>query len=716
MPWLITHKPAYDTAFVELSKSLQKQATQAHAELAQDPVTPRGDTVKPLKSWKNLWRYRLGDHRLIYSAMPERQVVQLLAIGPRGSVYKQFKFDPDAEPEWELAFSPELAAGLVPAQEKPPEWTQHPEWFQPKAVQVERLPRKLTPSLLDRWRISHDYHGSLVRCRTEDELFAADVPDWVLERVVDALWPPDVRQLARQRDQLLVKPEDLERYAEGTLRSFLLHLDDGQRRFTDWALSGPTLVKGGPGSGKSTVALYRTRALIEHALETNGEVPELLFTTYTNPLTNFSESLLSQLLRGVLDLGSGPLPKAIRVTTVDSTVMWIARSSGQPVRLARREQEAEALQVARSEFKPRAMGELDKLLVSTALQHLRDSYLLSEFEWVIEGQNCREFDQYAEANRAGRAIPFNEALRSAVWKLYGVYRQHLQDQGLFTWGQLRQFALDQVSSGEFSRRWDHVIVDEAQDLTPVALSLCVELCREPSGLFLTADANQSLYNRGFRWRNVHDQLQVTGRTRILRRNYRSTRQIAHAASDLLAGIDGADVEVTGQEYIHAGPTPVVYAARGASDQARWLAEQICRAARELRLPVCGAAVLAPSNNLARTLAGLLAQQGLPARYLPSKDVRLEERCVKVMTVYAAKGLEFPIVAIAHLEQDRLPRETSATDPEDIREHLENQRRVCYVGCTRAMRHLFLTHDRSLPSPFLDLLSGDRWLKIDALSL
>jgi hypothetical protein len=39
MTWLINHKPAYDTAFVELPKSLQKQATQAHAELEQDPTT-----------------------------------------------------------------------------------------------------------------------------------------------------------------------------------------------------------------------------------------------------------------------------------------------------------------------------------------------------------------------------------------------------------------------------------------------------------------------------------------------------------------------------------------------------------------------------------------------------------------------------------------------------------------------------------------------------
>lgn len=711
MTWFITHKPAYDTDFVELSKNLQKQATQAHAELEQDPITLRGDTIKPLKGWKNLWRYRLGDYRLIYSVVPESRVVQLLAIGPRHNVYHRFNYDPDAEWEMELVFSPELAAGLEPAQQIP-EWMKHPEWYQPQETPEKPLPRKLTPGRLRRWRVPDEYHANLIRCRTEDTLLDANVPDWVLGRVMDALWPAKVQHLARQPDHLLIKPEDLERYAEGKLRGFLLHLDDAQRRFTDWALSGPTLVKGGPGSGKSTVALYRARALIEHAIQETDSLPQVLFTTYTNALTNFSASLLCQLLRDALNLKSDKLPKTIRVTTVDKTVMWIARSSNQPFEMANRDQQAEALRYARATLKPQTMGDLNKLLVSTALQHLRDSYLLEEFEWVIEGQNCRELEDYLSANRAGRAIPFNKSLRSAVWKLCTVYRDYLQKRDLLTWGQLRQFALDRVKSGDFGRRWDYVIVDEAQDLTPVALALCVELCRDPSGLFLTADANQSLYNRGFRWRHVHQQLQVVGRTRILRRNYRSTRQIAHAAAELLAGMDATDAEAMGQEFVHTGALPVVYAARGAADQAHWLASQIWKAAQELRLPVNGAAVLVPSNRLGRTLAQLLAEQGLPARFLPSTKVRLEERCVKVMTLYAAKGLEFPIVAIAHVEADRLPRETTATDPEDIKERLEDQRRLFYVGCTRAMRHLFVTYDSSLPSPFLGLLSDERWLKIE----
>jgi superfamily I DNA/RNA helicase len=341
---------------------------------------------------------------------------------------------------------------------------------------------------------------------------------------------------------------------------------------------------------------------------------------------------------------------------------------------------------------------------------MRDGYLLDEFEWVIEGQDCRKLAAYLVANRAGRAIPFNAALRKAVWQLYEAYRLALERQGLRTWGQMRQTALDRVRAGAYDRRWEYVIVDEAQDLTPLALALCVELCQDPQGLFLTADANQSLYNRGFRWQSVHEQLRVTGRSRILRRNYRSTRQIACAAAEILRGVEGADGEAIEQVYVHSGTRPTIYAAAGAADQARWLAARIWEAARELHLPVNAAAVFTPSNRLGRSLAERLKEHGLPAHFCTSREMQIEERSVKVMTLYAAKGLEFPIVAVAHVEADRLPRETSATDAEDLRAHEESQRRLFYVGCSRAMRHLYVTHDRSLPSSFLGSLSDGCWMR------
>jgi superfamily I DNA/RNA helicase/mRNA-degrading endonuclease RelE of RelBE toxin-antitoxin system len=707
MTWQTVQKSAYLSDFVELNKNLQQAVVKAVVELEQDPVTPRGDTIKKMKGWDNVWRYRLGDFRLIYAVAPEAELLQLLAIGPRGSVYQRFDFPGWDAPEAALEFGPELAAQ--------PDWMEHPEWFQPPAEEKEKLPRKLTPGLLTRWRIDPQYHEPLMRCLYEEDLLTIPenkVPSDVLGRVMDALYPANVGQLAAQPDQVLFDPADLARYAEGTLAGFLLNLDKQQEALTSWAMSGPTLVKGGPGSGKSTVALYRLRGIVEHALADSDDIPEILFTTYTNALISSSQSLVYQLTRDLLGLKpNGKLPKQIRITTLHKTAAWIARHSGKRFAMADERQRMDSLHAAQASLQPRGLGDAAKIPIARAIADLRDDYVLAEFDWVIEGQDCRSEADYLAAERTGRGIPFSQQVRKAVWALYGRYRENLLSQELYTWGHLIQFALDEVRSGSFARLWDTVIVDEAQDLPPSALALAVELCRSPQGVFLTADANQSLYNRGFRWRNVHEHLNVKGRTRILRRNYRSTRQIAAAAGQIVESLPDFDHEAMVQEYIHAGLLPLLYAASGSEDQAQWIAGQIFNAAKQMRLPVNAAVVLVHSSSVGEPLAAALVSHGLPAKFMSSGNFDFEDPGIKVTTLHAAKGLEFPIVVVAHVEAGRLPRETAATEPEEIETFLQEQRRLFYVGCTRAMRYLFVTYDRQLPSPFLSDLTEECWQRV-----
>jgi superfamily I DNA/RNA helicase/mRNA-degrading endonuclease RelE of RelBE toxin-antitoxin system len=711
--WQITQKPAYLADFIELNRDLQQAVINALKELAQDPITPRGNTIKKMAGYHNVYRYRLGDFRLIYAAAPQARMIQLLAIGPRGAVYQRFDFPGWDAPETAVSFGPELAAQ--------PDWLAHPEWFQPSAPEPakEKLPRKLTPTLLEKWRIDPLYHEPLMRCLYADDLLQipeARVPADVLGRVMDALYPATVEQLATQPDQLLFDPEDLARFAEGTLSAFLLRLDEQQEPLTQWALAGPTLVKGGPGSGKSTVALYRLRAIVAHHQAETGQTPTVLFTTYTNALINSSQSLLCQLLGDALPMkgkqkGKQTLPKEIRVTTLHKTALWIARHSGQAFEIATDRQQQEALHAARAALQPRGLGDAAKIPIAAAIADLRDDYLLEEFAWVIEGQNCRNEADYLAAMRVGRGIRFPAKTRQAVWALYETYRQQLEAVGCLTWGALILLALAEVRDGRFSQRWDYVMVDEAQDLPPAALALAVELCANPAGVFLTADANQSLYNQGFRWRAVHERLNVSGRTRILRRNYRSTRQIAAAAAEIMAPTPEFDDEALRQECVHTGPRPLVYAAAGSEDQARWIAGQIVQSARQLRLPINAAAVLVASSSVGEPLAQALSAYGLAARFMSSQAFDLEEPGIKVTTLHAAKGLEFPIVVVAHVEAGRLPRETAATEAEEIAAHETAQRRLFYVGCTRAMRHLFVTYDRQLPSLFLADLSDACWQRL-----
>ena len=83
-----------------------------------------------------------------------------------------------------------------------------------------------------------------------------------------------------------------------------------------------------------------------------------------------------------------------------------------------------------------------------------------------------------------------------------------------------------------------------------------------------------------------------------------------------------------------------------------------------------------------------------------------EDCVQLMTLHSAKGLEFPLVFMVGMEEGLFPHSMSSDDPA----RLEEERRLCYVGMTRAMRQLYLTHAETrrmhgsesypLPSRFL----------------
>jgi DNA helicase-2/ATP-dependent DNA helicase PcrA len=88
--------------------------------------------------------------------------------------------------------------------------------------------------------------------------------------------------------------------------------------------------------------------------------------------------------------------------------------------------------------------------------------------------------------------------------------------------------------------------------------------------------------------------------------------------------------------------------------------------------------------------------------------------VSVMTFHAAKGLEFPVVYMLACEQGILPHNRSIESGKD--DELEEERRLCFVGITRAMKLLHLCHARmrefrgqtnyAIPSMFLDELPPD----------
>mgnify|MGYP002391906395 FL=1 len=102
----------------------------------------------------------------------------------------------------------------------------------------------------------------------------------------------------------------------------------------------------------------------------------------------------------------------------------------------------------------------------------------------------------------------------------------------------------------------------------------------------------------------------------------------------------------------------------------------------------------------------LLDKRFKAKAMRSQEVDITHPGVKVMTMHAAKGLEFPVVAVVGLEAGRLPM--PAKDGVDEEEHLARQRRLLFVACSRAMRRLMVFAHRERPSQFAEALTEEFW--------
>lgn len=87
--WAIAFTPTFRKSISGIDKKLQGRILAAITDLSKTPASPHGDTIKPLSAeLKGLWRYRVGDYRLVYKPDEERRLVVLLEFAARGEIYE----------------------------------------------------------------------------------------------------------------------------------------------------------------------------------------------------------------------------------------------------------------------------------------------------------------------------------------------------------------------------------------------------------------------------------------------------------------------------------------------------------------------------------------------------------------------------------------------------------------------------------------------------
>jgi superfamily I DNA/RNA helicase/mRNA-degrading endonuclease RelE of RelBE toxin-antitoxin system len=663
--------------------------------LLQEAPQPDQKNKKRLKGYKGaVYRIRAGTYRILYTF--GNGWVALLGVDHRKDVYDNGELVAEG-PSVDLASIPDASELLSLSNDTyltQETWTERP----PKA---EELPVRIDEEFLVRLRIPQKYVPALAGCRTVDDLLEADVPEVVRTRVFDVVTSPDYDRVLHQPSFVALEVDDLLRFRQGELLDFLLKLNPEQEKYVDWAIkgAGPTLVKGGPGTGKSTIALYRVRSLRD-ALKSFGVTqPRILFTTYTNALAASSRQLLSRLLQGDIN--------GVTVRTADSLVREIVASTGAsplPVdRVALRESLKHAMDTAQFEG-----SALQRRVQLQTISRLTQEYLLDEIEGVIVAREVRSLDEYLGAPRAGRRIALNANQRTAVWRVHEALERTLSRRGQTTWPRLRRRATQIVRDGGWMERFDGVVVDEAQDLDPTVLRLLVSLCRTPDRLFVTADANQSIYGSSFRWTEVHADLRFQGRTGILRQNHRSTQEIGLGAEAYLRNATLDDDTQTDTIYVANGPLPAVRSVTTSYEEQQVLVQFLHVASREFRLGMGACGVLVPTEGAGQAIASRLQEYGIEASFMPGRELDLEQPVVKVITQQSAKGLEFPIVAVAGFIDARTPGAPRGASDEEVEEALLQSRRRVYVAMTRAMRALLVVVPSDIGSPLFDGFDQQIW--------
>jgi mRNA-degrading endonuclease RelE of RelBE toxin-antitoxin system len=425
--WNLTIKPTFLTELVALQPKEALQVQKKLALLAEDP-TPDAKVKKQLKYMDGkLHRLRSGDFRVFYTF--DHPYISVLALRKRA----EDTYDDDLDADF-------LGGGDVTSvdKKKTPERTDNwDRWLAPppKKKAAAQLPRAIDKALLELLAVPKQFHAALMAAGTEDELLECPVPQDVLTKVIDAVLSRPITEVAAQPDLVVVHPDDLLRFREGELLGFLLRLNTEQEKFVTWAVKGKgaTLLKGSPGTGKSTVALYRVREMVRALRKSGVKRPRILFTTYTRALTRVSEQLLASLLQEDAEL--------VEVRTADAIAREIAalpldRAKPEDLRRAL----ARALETAKF-----AGNSLKVAAQRQTVLGLEKGFFLEEIQTVIEGRGITSLEAYLEAVRPGRGGPLNKTQREAVFRVREAFVAALAASNLTTWEQIRTRAAAKVA-------------------------------------------------------------------------------------------------------------------------------------------------------------------------------------------------------------------------------------------------------------------------------
>ena len=159
----------------------------------------------------------------------------------------------------------------------------------------------------------------------------------------------------------------------------------------------------------------------------------------------------------------------------------------------------------------------------------------------------------------GRKSRLGPNQRASLWPVFQAVREALEAERYTTWADVFT-GLAGALAERLLKPFDHVIIDEAQDLAPAELRFFAALApAKADGLFLSGDVGQRIFQHPYSWASLG--VDVRGRSHTLKVCYRTSQQIRRAADRLLPAVlrdtDGLEDERRGIVSVFEGPAPEV---------------------------------------------------------------------------------------------------------------------------------------------------------------
>jgi DNA helicase-2/ATP-dependent DNA helicase PcrA len=465
--------------------------------------------------------------------------------------------------------------------------------------------------------------------------------------------------------------------------------------------SGMVCVLAAAGTGKTRVL---TRRALYRVATGTAKAEHVLAITFTRKAAGELKERL-----GVAGTGPGGVSAGTFHSIANSQLRrwWADRRTPEPVLLER---------------KARLLDEL--LDARRALDGVSAADLASHIEWA-KARDISPASFAEEASRAGRELP---ADADAIAALYSRYEDEKRRRRLVDFDDLiARYAGALETDGRFAAaqrwRWQHLFVDELQDVNPLQYRLLMALLGERRDLFVVGDPNQAIYS----WNGADPTLLDSfphqwPEAEVVRLddNHRSSPQVVAAAACVL-GRNAAGLRSSQPD----GPLPQVRSYASEDAEARGVASQ-AREAHARGVPWGQMAVLARTNAQLGAIGQALAQIGAPFHALaPVEDQEpatgpggeltgpAADEAVTVCSFHRAKGLQWHAVWACGLEAGLVPIGYATSTAA-----LAEERRLLYVAMTRAERELYCSWAetrrtssgaalRRDPSPWLAAVNAER---------